>query len=301
VCAAWLVSGWAWTAVASAQAPAAADPAQSATDLVLEPSPDPEWSVQVEPSFWYVTPSGDVTLPASSGTGGFTTPGDSVPVGRLNLDSPRFEPAGEIHLSGGRWRMTFSGATFSLERDGAIADSSFRLGSVEVSPGDPMDVKMDFTTVELTGGYLIWGRVFSSGAHTQQPQKAVKSLARVYLMGGGRFYDVGFDFARTTAVQATAEADEFFGEPIVGVRAEVELARDFTLDVQVTGGGLPAGDSTSYSVDVQAGFLWRPHPNVGVQIGYRQLAYWLSDGEGEDEFEYDGRLAGLFAGLVIRF
>jgi hypothetical protein len=257
--------------------------------------------VQIEPSFWYVSPSGDLKLPAKSGTGGFTTPGDSVAIARLNLDTPEFEPAGEIHLNSGRWRMTFSGATYSMDRQDTIADSSFRLGSVVITNGDPMDVNMEFTTVELTGGYRVWGRVFSSPDFTQKPENALDSVLRVYVIGGGRFYDVSFDVTRTTAVQASANADEFFGEPIVGARAEVDLARDFTLDVQLTGGGLPTGDTSSYSVDIQAGFQWRPHPNVGVQIGYRQLAFWLSDGKDASEFEYDGRLAGLFAGLVIRF
>ena len=51
----------------------------------------------------------------------------------------------------------------------------------------------------------------------------------------------------------------------------------------------------------EADAQWRPHPNVGVQIGWRQVAYWLNDGEGEDEFEYNGRMAGIQGGLVIRF
>jgi hypothetical protein len=306
VCA--IVSGAALVGVASGQTSAEAQPKSAEKQVDPEElasilSPDPSWTVQIEPSFWYVSPSGKVKLPVNSGTGGagFTTPGDSVRVDDLNLDTPRFEPSGEIHLSSGRWRVTFSGADYSLDRHDTVADSSFRLGSVVVAPGDTLDVDFHLTTVELTAGYRVWGRVFSSPEFTEKPENAVESLARVYVIGGARIYDVGFDVARTSGAYASADADEFFGEPIVGIRIEADLARNFTLDAQVTGGGLPAGDTTSYSVDIQAGFQWRPHPNVGVQIGYRQLAYWLSDGSDEDEFSYDGRLAGLFAGLVIRF
>jgi hypothetical protein len=265
-------------------------------------SPDPKWTVQVEASAWYVAPSGDVKLPASSGTGGSgSAEGDSVAMERLNLDSTRLMPTGEVHMSGGRWRGTFSGAAYTIDREGSIADSAFRIGSVDVVAGDPLDVSFDLTTVELSAGYRVWGRVFSAEELTQKPENAIETLARVYVIGGARFYDVGFAFARATADRATAEADQFFGEPIIGARVEVEVARDFTMDFQLSGGGLPLGDKTSYSVDIQAGFMWRPNPHIGIQIGYRQLAYWLSDGEDEDAFEYDGRLAGLFAGVVLRF
>lgn len=264
---------------------------------------DPEWTLQLEPSFWYVSPSGKVKLPVSSGTGpgGFTTAGDSVRVERLNLDTPRFEPAGEAHLSGGRWRFTFSGSHFSLDRENTPADEAFRIGSVVVAPGDPLDVSFEITSVDVTVGYRVWGRDFCAQVFTECPPNATDSLLRLYVIGGARFTDVSFEVARDTAVRAAAGADQLFGEPILGARAEVELAEQFTLDLQLTGGGLPAGDTSSYSVDVMAGFHWRPHPNIGVQIGYRQLAYWLSDGDDEDEFEYNGRLAGLFAGVVFRF
>lgn len=300
---------------ATAQPPAEPAPGPSSTPpTASSPStegfsptgaPDPEWTVRIEPSFWYVAPSGKVKLPASSGSGSAASPpGDRVKIEQLNLDSPRFEPTGEVHFSGGpngRLRFTFSGATYSIERDDTQADSSFRLGSVSVSSGDTLETSFDFTTVELTGGYRIWGRNFSDAAHTEKPENAVPTIARLYLIGGARFYNTSFELARRSGAPGSAEADQFFGEPIVGARAEIDIARDFTLDLQVSGGGLPLSDSSSYSVDIQAGFQWRPHPNIGIQIGYRQLAFWLSDGEDADEFEYNGRLAGLFAGLEIQF
>lgn len=284
---------------ASASAPPSPPPAYAPVA-----APDPSWTVRIEPSIWYVAPSGKVKLPASSGSGSSASPpGDRVRLERLDLDSPRLEPTGEIHFSGGpngRLRFTFSGSTYSIERDDAQADSSFRIGSVDVSTGESLDASFDLTTVELTGGYRVWGRDFSSESRTENPGNAVPTVARLYLIGGARFYNTSFE-VRERLGTGRAEADEFFGEPIVGARVEIDLARSFTLDLQVSGGGLPLGDRSSYSADIQAGFQWRPHPNIGVQIGYRQLAYWLSDGEDAGEFEYNGRLAGLFAGIEIEF
>lgn len=283
-------------------ATASTDPAAASSSTPLTDALAPTWRIQIEPSFWYVSPSGRVKLPVSSGTGpsGFTSAGDDVKLERLNLDTPRFEPAGELHLTGGRWRFTFSGAAYSIEQD-TTADSTFRLGSITAAPGDELDVDFDFTTVEATAGYRFLGRDFADAARTERPDQGIAAVGRVYGLFGARFYDVGFDVRTTSGPLEQASADEFFVEPIAGIRAELDLAESFTLDLQATVGGLPAGDSSSYSFDIQAGFHWRPHPNVGIQIGYRQLAYWLSDGEDAEEFEYNGRLAGLFAGLVIRF
>jgi hypothetical protein len=260
---------------------------------------DPAWTVQAEPSVWYVAPSGKVKLPVKSGSGpgSFTTEGDEVRLERLNLDSPRFEPTGELHLSFDRWRVTFSASTFDLERTATTADTSFRLGSVAVAAGDIFSTELELTTVEVTGGYRLWGRDFRAGS--RHPEDAVDGVVRVYALAGARFYDLSFDFAR--AAGGSAGASEFFGEPIAGIRGEAVLAQDFTLDVQVSGGGFALSDSSSYSIDVLAGFQWRPTRHVGVQIGYRQLAYGLASDDGPDEFSYRGRLAGLYAGLVIRF
>ena len=284
-------------------------PSEAATDEGRQKPPlftAPKWTIQVEPVLWYVAPSGKVRLPVASGNGpgSFTTAGDEVRLERLNLDSPRFEPAGEVHLSAERWRFSFSGATYGIDRD-TTADSSFRLGSVVVAPGDALNVDFSLTTVELTAGYCIWDRVFSGPFHTQRPDNAVDSLARLYILGGARIHSASFDLQRlsgsTPTPPSSASADEFFGEPIVGARLEIEIADDFTLDMQLSGGVLPLGDKSSYSFDILVGFQWRPIENLGIQIGYRQLLYSLADGEDASEFKYTGRLAGLFAGIVLRF
>lgn len=293
-------------AAATAFAQDAGQPEASTSDSPAEPpterlpSIDPEWTVQIEPSMWYVAPSGKVRLPVNSGTGpgGFTTAGDEMKVERLNLDSTRLLPAGEFHLSSDRWRFSFSAATFNVDAESTSADSSFRLGAVEVAEGDPIDASMDFTTAELTVGYRFAGRDFRFC--TEDGAFCIDAALRVYALAGARIYDVSFDLTNRDS-GASAAAAEFFGEPIIGLRAETEFADQFTLDLQVAGGGFADSDRSSYSFDIMAGFHWRPTDHVGVQIGYRQLLFDLTDGDELDEFSYGGRLAGLFAGLTIRF
>lgn len=265
------------------------------------------WTVQIEPLAWWVSPSGDVRLPARSGTGGpsgggFADSGDKVDFASLNLDTPRLSPTGELHVSGGRWRFTFSGGSFSLERDDTPSEDAFRIGSVNVAAGDPLNVDFTFTTAELSVGYCVWGRdFFNDSLESGRPGDRVTPFeARVYVLGGVRGYETDLS-VRNLASGEEADFDGFFAEPILGTRIELEINEVFTVDAQVSVGYYGDSDKSSASLDIAAGFMYYPHPNVGIQIGWRQVAYNLTDGEGLDEFEYTGRVAGLYAGFVVRF
>jgi hypothetical protein len=85
------------------------------------------------------------------------------------------------------------------------------------------------------------------------------------------------------------------------MRAELEVYRDFSIELEVSAGGWGDSSNSVISIDTLLGFTWRPIDGVGVQIGWRQLAYDLSNGDGAGEFEYSGRLAGLFLGVDFRF
>lgn len=262
---------------------------------------EPQWTVQFEPVAWFVAPSGDIKLPVSSGTGpgGFTTAGDTFAVNDLNLDSTRTRPAGEVHLSAGRWRFTFAGFDYSADQSNSAADADGRLGSVELVAGDRINATLDFASYQLTAGYRIWGHDFLNAS--TDPSQGTDVLLNLYLIGGARLYDVGIEIERLTGTFASAKADHTFIEPIAGARAELEIAQDFSLDLELSVGYLPLDDSSTLSIDVAAGFTWRPIPNLGLQLGYRQLAFDLEDGDGAETFAYDGRLAGLFTGITLRF
>jgi hypothetical protein len=122
----------------------------------------------------------------------------------------------------------------------------------------------------------------------------------VHLLGGVRLYDA--DIAVENASSgARAEGSHLFFEPMIGLRAEAVVDTDFSVIGQLSAGALPLYSTQSYSFDIQLAFQWRPTPNIGVQIGWRQLAFDIRDGRDLDQFQYTGRFAGLFAGVVLRF
>ena len=49
------------------------------------------------------------------------------------------------------------------------------------------------------------------------------------------------------------------------------------------------------------GFQWDPTANFGAQIGYRQLLFGLEADDAPAEFAWQGGLAGVYAGAVVRF
>ena len=282
----------------------AADSAATTTDSFFDPR-HTAWTVQIEPFVWFVAPSGDLRLPARSGTGGstgggFADSGDEVELASLNLDTPRLSPAGEMHISADRFRFTFSGAAYSISRDGTPADEAFRIGAVEVAVGEPLDVDFDFATYEVSLGYCVWAHDFFNDTNGARRANATPLVLRTYALGGVRMYDTDISVTNA-ATGSSAGSDEFFIEPIVGGRAELEINEVFSIDLQISAGYFSDSDKSSLSFDVAAGFVYRPIPNLGIQIGWRQIAFDLTDGEGLDEFEYSGRLAGLYTGITLRF
>lgn len=262
--------------------------------------PPPAWKVSFEPRLWWTSPSGELKLPAASGTGpgAFADSGDTVEVGQLNLDTPRLAPSGEVHIAAERWRFAFSGAAYSLDRDNTPADSAFRIGAVELSPGEPMAVRFEYSTFEVNAGYEAFSWDFAAAC--AKPENAIDVTMRLIALGGVRLHDVSFEVSSLADGTSTG-TDQLFIEPLGGVRAEFDIFQDFSFDLQVTGGAWIESDRSVYSVDMVVAFRWRPTPRVGLEFGWRQMLYSLSDGEDASEFEYVGGMAGVFTGVVVRF
>lgn len=281
------------------EAAPAAEPADGSPRLTLNADADPmethrRWTVQFEPSAWWTSPGGKLRLPGTAASGG----GDEVRVERLNLDTPRFSPLGEVHVNADPWLVSFSGAAYSLSRDETFADRTFRIGDVPVTAGDLLGVDFDYVTAELTVGRRIYHRDFLS--LSAAPSMGTPISLTIYALGGVRVYDLDVS-VRNISTGGMSASQQFFVEPILGAKAVADVAEDFTIDLQISGGFYADSDRSASSLDISLAFTWRPHENVGVQLGWRQLLTWLEDGDGADEFSYKGGLAGLYTGVVVSF
>lgn len=273
--------------VASAQ-DAAPDSGTSVPMSTPEVSLMSGWTLQFEPSVHYIAPSGDFKLPNSA-----SIDTEEVSVEGLNLDDTRLAPFGELHLRRDKWRISISGLMYSLDDRTQVSDDSFQLGDLAIASGDELESSLDFWTLEAVASY----RVFEDQTVPNSKGK-IGAAVGIDIVGGIRFFDVDLDVSAPSGSQSE---HNLWAQPVLGARVEIAIWEDFGFDVTSAFGYLPAGDNTSFSWDIVAAFHWRPWENVGVQIGYQQLAFTLEDGDDQEEFSWEGSMAGLFGGLLIRF
>ncbi len=273
----------------------ATDQSESVSAAIHEPE---RWTLRFEPSVWFVAPAGDVKMPGSSDALTQSIgPGERefTKLTELEIDRPEASPMGEINLGHGNWRFCLRGFSSSSDAEATTLGPG-SLNSLSFVEGDIIESSLDFLAAELEVAY-------SLHRNTPRLNDSGREVFRSNLEGlaGARIYDVDWEIANSSSGAPALEADETFLEPLIGGRFEMEFYERLDLDLQLTVGGLPLGDDSSFSVDVIAGFMWRPFEHFGIQIGYRQLLFDLQSGEDEQEFEYDGTLAGLFGGLVFDF
>lgn len=291
---------------ASGSVAAAAKPASEPTTRDYFDGSTPNrsaWTVNVEPMMWFVGPSGKLRF-AGRPSGGSSSRGGIAPapeserfeLNDLSLDATRLRPAGRITLASDLLRFSFSGFDYDLSKSGVVADRAYTLGNVALAQGDRADFKLGLGSYEVTGGSRVWFEDLADAS--KHPDDAVDVSVGVFVFGGVRLYDTR---AEVRSASATSRTDTLFAEPIIGVKGEATFGEWFGAELALSGGALPLGSTSSSSVDLTLAFLYRPWNNVGVQIGYRTLFFFLRDGKDDDKFQFDGALQGLFLGLTVRF
>lgn len=140
--------------------------------------------------------------------------------------------------------------------------------------------EIDYGSLEAIVTKEIWAREFSEDV-----------ALRLDAGGGLRASDMSADL--TGGMGGPTSDDSVWIDAVVAARIGVELPENFSFDIHGDiGGGL---DSFTWSAGTRV--RWQPEPYLGVQLGYRFLRTNLDD----DGFEFDGALAGLFAGFVFEF
>lgn len=259
-----------------------------------------EWTVSIEPAVWFVGAGGDLTLPRASGGGGGGGGGGATGEAKIDvmgLDDPQASAMGEVNLGYGRYRGAVRAAIFNLDDDGTASEAG-SIGSIDFAEGDALRGELDMWVFEAQGGY----RLHEYAARPRENGDGF--VLRFYAdgLGGVRAYGVDWLVDRVGGSTSPENGfDDTWIEPTLGAKVGVELYEQIDIDLEFNVGAAPFGDHSSWSWDVLVGFQWRPIENLGVQIGYRNLAFNLTDGDGDETFEWDGALAGLYGGVVVRF
>ncbi len=273
------------------EAPSAAPDTQASTATTTPekaerpPSPGDTWVIRVQPRVWFVAPEGDLKIPSSGGGG------QTVDLNALDQDKPNISPYGEINIQADEWLFSFSGANFEGDSS-RNAGSAFQLGDVAVASGDAFRTSLNISTFNLLAGYKVWQHNFDDPRENREAP--IANIFRLWVVGGARIANFAFDIQ---SGGSSDSIDQTWVDIVGGVRAEAQILSDFSVDAELTVGGLTG----STSLDLSVGLTWRPVDWVGAQFGYRLMRINREDGAGNQEFNLDGGLAGLFAGVVFRF
>ncbi|MEM1423573.1 MAG: outer membrane beta-barrel protein [Planctomycetota bacterium] len=257
---------------------ASTTPIDANASLLLDETPEPQrdplaYRAAITPIVWWSALSAEIEI----------APNASFNTQDFDADEPTIAVGGEARID--TERLTFALAGFHRSDDLDNIAVTDRVGPI--APGSRADWEIDFTSVSFTAGYRFEDLL---------PEDDVGLRFDVY--GGVRAFDVDFTIASGAN---TLGFDESWATPVVGGRMRLELPHDFDLLVDADIGFLPLGDTTTSTWSIFAGFGYHPTPNLGVRVGFRHLAFRYLDESGDADDEFRGFLAGLYAGVVIRF
>lgn len=271
-----------------------AAPAQEDASIPAEPA-DGWWTIRFEPVALYGAPGGKVRFPTTGATS------SRVELDDLNLDDPRIGPMGRLMAARGPWRLSLSGLGFSASDRGSTSDATGTLGDVAFAPGDRFTSDLAYQTFDVSASY----RVLRHRGEVDE-QGIARLETTLDVVGGIRVHHTDFDVTVTPAgappgSSTRVSADELFAEPFLGARLELDFSRTFGIDVESTIGGFTTGDRSSICFTIDAGFVYRPIPVVGLRVGYHMLVFDLRDGDSSDDFQWRGSFAGLYWGAQFSF
>lgn len=250
------------------------------------------WTLSAEPGLWYAAPGGTIRLPTNGGAAA------DLKLGDLNLDSPRLSPFAEVNLTRDRWGVSVRAFSFGTSDRTSAPPVSLRIGDVVTSPNEPLRASLDLASLELEGRY----RFFRNQI---QPMERGGYRVGVWAeaVAGVRIFETDLRVERVNPIggsPSTAGGDEYFVQPLIGLKTGLIISERITLDVCNTFGLMPGGRE-SFMWDIIAGVQWHVFEHVSVQIGYRQLLYRTMTDDGPERFENNGAIAGINVGVVIRF
>ncbi len=264
-----------WAGIVDAAQPDAADPLDAR----------PRWELILSPTLWRPALGGDIRLPGGRTKATFE---------RLDgADDPSLTPFPRLEARRGDLFITVSEFYFSID-ERARADNAESVGGLDFAAGDRANVDFDFLSAQVAVGVRAWERVLTSES---RPGEVTLGLDAY---GGFRIYSADVRIA-VPGAGGSAGDDGVWVEPIIGFRLSADVLRRVSFFLSIDAGAQPFGDRSSFSVDIITAIQVNPTPNLGLQFGWRQLAVDLESGSGEDTFNFDGELAGLFWSVVFRF
>lgn len=229
-------------------------------------TPDPErWQFSLTPYFWAAGIDGKVA----------TLPG--APTAEVDASFSDI-----IDQTNGGLMLT---AEARRGRFGVLADLTYLdLSDDSGTPGplfDEVEFESQMAFLTIAGFYQV----------LKTERLNLQALAGTRLW----YVDTKLKLRGDLAANRTFSEDEFWADPIVGVRWQGHLGRGFSLEGAADVGGF--GVASDITWELLGTLAYRFNDRITMRAGYRHLAVDYED----DGFVWDVELSGPIAGLTVRF
>ncbi len=199
----------------------------------------------------------------------------------LELDDLEPSLAAELLFRMDRLDVALSGFDFST--DGSmVLDEGITFGGLTLATGERVEASFDLFTAGIDVRY----------AFLPPPDDDRDVVFRIAPSLGLRYVDL--DQSITSAAGVRERVSPSATAIMPGVWMEMAFRETLFLTGGVSYG--PNLDGGSQMV-IGASVAWHPVRNIGLSFGYRQLDFVLD----EDDYEVDGRIAGLFIAGSVKF
>lgn len=249
-----------------------------------------EYELTARLGVWFPALSGDVSF---GGAGNTKLDLDSS----LGLDDNEAAFSGDLRLTFGRWEIW--GDVFEFDTDStAPLRSAVTINGTNIAGGTLLANEFSLTGVGIGAGYDLFGDL------TPESDRAVLT---VQALGGIR----GLNIDQSVRGPGGNIASYNEWHPLLQIGGRVSLVMDPQLDTALPGtweadvaallgyGGLDDADVSTLDLIVTATYM--PHANLGLYMGFRLFRADLTDDDPGNRFEFDGSLAGMFVGGIVRF
>jgi opacity protein-like surface antigen len=237
------------------------------------------WEWRFQSAFWLSATSGKL----QAGSGGRVRTLNS-----LNLDNPAPGAHVEVETRREDWRFSFDGFFFSDAGETRLRNG-IRMFDLNLPAGPRLDTTLDVWSLGAGAWYRLLDHRAGGGAEDRHAMA-------FDLYGGGGLRLLGAEASVEVAGGPSGSESDVFIQAFLGARAELRIDETFAFTAQADiGAGLPERQFSS--LHLMAGAEWRFSESVACQAGYKHLDLDVGGGD----LSWDGRLAGLYAGLSFTF
>jgi len=246
-------------------------------------------------------------LPRLGGNAALNTPSgaegtDIDFITQLNYRDLEATFQGTFHLHVNDWTFGIEGFRFSTSGSGT-ADQKFKYGDLTLKNGDKFSSSLRWSSVAVDVAYKLWHPIkYSEQPGTIHPLGSDDVDLTISPLIGVRWIDVEQNLSRSGGKSETGRGQ--WAAAYLGLRGKLSVKLPESIPVlkiiELTAecaGGATFGSEIGSVWQVRANLNLYVCEDLAFTVGYR----YFGENSRQDDFQFEGHLAGLFLGIQLQF